>query len=592
MKKLLVVLALIFAIFVVTKVEAKETFKEGDWISNIYIKKEKNGNSKYQQSRFILRNSDNHFVYCIEPWVQFDRNQEYDNFEYVTEISSEQIQNISLIAYYGYGYKNHTENKWYSITQVMIQREADKDGEVYFTDKLNGQRVEKFTKEIEEIENLVNTHKKQIKFNSNNIHLIKGGKTTINDENEVLENYDLQYDSNNFKISKNNNELSIEALNSGEVNINLLKKDTIYNTSPIVYKLDNFQNLISVGKFPEMKTSIKVSATPGEIIVKKVDSDTLSCQTTGEASLHDTTFDLYNSNDELIETAKIDENCIVNFKDLGYGNYYIKESKSGKGYKIDNNKYEISLTNNTISKELTIKNEVYKSKIIIHKKYGNKKLNNYTDEEGIIFNIINNSGKIIQTITTDKNGVASVTLPYGTYYIVQVNSKDNYEKIKDFKIVINENTSKTIEYELNNYEKTGNIKILKLDKKTGKLIVNNRATFKIFNLDTNEYVLNENGTNIFKTNKSGYIEINNLSFGHYEIIETCPPKGYNVANEKIYFEINNENYNNNQEIIIKNEKIILPKTGTEKKDMSNFIKLFILITFIISTIILIKFKNI
>ncbi len=589
MKKILFGIAVfLISIFCITNVNAAENFSEGEWIPGIYIKKEKNGISKYQQSRFIIRKSDNHFVYCIEPWVQFDRNQYYDEFEYVTNLSNEQLQNISLIAYYGYGYKNHTQDKWYSITQVMIQKEADKNGEVYFTDKLNGNKIERFTDEINEINNLIKTHKKKIKFNKTNINLIKGGNITLKDYNNVLENYNLEYNSNNFKVTKSDNELTIEAIDDGNTEINLVKKDTIYNSLPIVYKLDNYQNLISVGKFPEINTKIKVNAHSGDIHINKIDQDTKLCQSIGEANLANTTFDLYNSGDKLISSAKVDENCNITFSGLSYGNYYLKESKAGKGYKKNEQKYEISLTNDNISQNLTIANEVYKSKITIHKKYGNKILNNFIDEEGITFNIINNKNEIIDSITTDKNGLATAILPYGEYIIKQVNSKGNYEKIADFKIVVNEKTLPSLEYELNNNEKTGNIRILKIDPKTGKLIVNNKASFKIVNLDTSEYLINKDGSNIFKTNKHGYIEIENLSFGHYQIIETNPPKGYNITNEKITFEINDENYKNSQQIIVSNEKIILPVTGVEKRYNPIILELFIILSFILSTIIFIK----
>ena len=46
-----------------------------EYISNIYIKKDRSdGYSKYQQARFIRRSEDNKFVYCLQPFVDIDNN--------------------------------------------------------------------------------------------------------------------------------------------------------------------------------------------------------------------------------------------------------------------------------------------------------------------------------------------------------------------------------------------------------------------------------------------------------------------------------------------------------------------------------------
>ena len=45
-------------------------------------------------------------------------------------------ERISLLAYYGYGYEGHSDQKWYAITQVMIWRTTNPESDIYFTDTL------------------------------------------------------------------------------------------------------------------------------------------------------------------------------------------------------------------------------------------------------------------------------------------------------------------------------------------------------------------------------------------------------------------------------------------------------------------------
>ena len=112
-----------------------------EMISNVYIKKLRaDGSGKYQQARFIRRSEDNAFVYCLQPFVDINNNYVYQvarsDYEIYLNMRKEQFKKISLYAYYGYGYGNHTEHKWYAITQVLIWRTADPSSQFFFSDTL------------------------------------------------------------------------------------------------------------------------------------------------------------------------------------------------------------------------------------------------------------------------------------------------------------------------------------------------------------------------------------------------------------------------------------------------------------------------
>ena len=61
------------------------------------------------------------------------------------------------------------------------------------------------------------------------------------------------------------------------------------------------------------------------------------------------------------------------------------------------------------------------------------------------------NNNLVSTITTDKLGLAKVTLPYGHYKIVQANTTEGYTMIKPFDIFIDDIT-KDYTYTINDYK--------------------------------------------------------------------------------------------------------------------------------------------
>ena len=95
----------------------------------------------YQKARFFRQVMTDQYAYCIDPFVFFNTASSYDEVITPDNLTENQKEEISLIAYFGYGYKNHTDKKWYAITQMMIWKVADPTGNFYFTDGLNGQKI-------------------------------------------------------------------------------------------------------------------------------------------------------------------------------------------------------------------------------------------------------------------------------------------------------------------------------------------------------------------------------------------------------------------------------------------------------------------
>lgn len=172
MKKILFILITFIIILIssTTNIYAKSsTFYEGEYIDDIYINKQKANSSTiyYQKARFFRQTGTNNYAYCIDPFVFFESSSIYEETITPSNLTKEQQEQISLIAYFGYGYKNHTDTKWYAITQFMIWQAADPTGNFYFTDGLNGPKIERFTQEMNEINQLIKLQKRPNDVKSN-----------------------------------------------------------------------------------------------------------------------------------------------------------------------------------------------------------------------------------------------------------------------------------------------------------------------------------------------------------------------------------------------------------------------------------------
>lgn len=388
----------------------------------------------YQKARFFRQTNTNEFAYCIEPFAMFNENYRYNSTTNPYNLSESQIDRISKIAHFGYGYGTHTDPAWYAITQFMIWQTSS-NGDYYFTDSLNGNRITIFQPEMNEINNLID--------NYNKLPSIEKEYTLISGNNLVIEDNNL----NKFKVIGDNvvlenNKLTINPTIEGIYTYKLVKEDNIYNKPIIFYQSSNSQNLVETGNINPINISFTVNLLKTEIEITKIDKDTKGIIPRGEASLDGAIYSLYNENNELIKDLVIEHNqSIIN--NLPLGKYYLKEKESGIGYLLDTNTYEINITKEKSKHQVILENKVIEKTITIEKKYGDTNI--LKGEENISFEIINNRYEIINTITTNNLGIAEITLPYGTYTIRQINTTEGYNKIDDFTIKVDNTDNELIE---------------------------------------------------------------------------------------------------------------------------------------------------
>ena len=440
-------------------VYAKEKgFYEGEYIDNIYMNKIMSNDPStiyYQKARFFRDKETNEFVYCIEPQAFFNENSNYS--EVTPPLNDINIQMIKAYAYYGYNYPGHEDKKWYAITQLLIWQAADPTGRFYFTNGLNGNRIDIYQNEINELKNLVNKHYTRPNLTELPRTIEEKNYIEVNDLNSVISNY-------NTNIGTiEGNKLILKDLKEGTYNIVLTRVSNKYNKDIKIYESINSQNLITQGNLEDIVASKKIYVKKTNLTINKIDENTNSNKTTGEAKIEGTIIEISNSN-SIIKKIKLDDTGTYSIDNLPFGKYKIKETTPGEGYNINDSEYEITIDYNNPNAIVEIKNKVIEQNITIHKTYGDEK--ELLDEENISFDIYNSNNELVDTITTDSKGIAIITLPYGNYYIKQVNTKEGYKYVDPIELNVNTNDSISLE-----------LKDIKIPEK--KPIINNEKTIVI-----------------------------------------------------------------------------------------------------------------
>ena len=554
-KKLLLSIGIIsstvFGLFAnCTPVKAESYTGQAIWpsehISNVYIKKLKaDGSGKYQQARFIRRSEDNAFVYCLQPFVDIDNNLPYYNiarsdYELYLNMSKEQFKKINLYAYYGYGYGNHNDPKWYAITQVLIWRTADPSSHFFFTDTLNGNRNDSlFASEISELENLVNTHYVKPEFdNVSNIKLPITNTISINDKNRKLSEYKIESQSN-VSASINGNTLNITGTGIGNASIKITKSDTKFSVPPVVYFSDHSQDVFRLGYYDPLEVNLNFEVIGGKVAIQKVDSQNLTNVAQGNATLQGAVYGIFKEDGTKLAEITTNGTGYVKSDYLSsIGKLYVQEIRPSVGYKLDTTKYYVELSNGNLEPTVQVKEEVIKGRIKI------TKLDNETNSckaqgeatlIGAKYKIVNSKGEVVETLTIGNDCTAiSKSLPYDNYKIIEEQSSVGYYLDKNsYNVSINEEKT----YDVISKEQVikSKIKVNKIDSENNSCVAQGQAvlkgaTYEILDLKGNvvdTITIDENCTATSKY----------LPYGHYKIKEKTSSKGYyldtNIYNANI-----------------------------------------------------------
>lgn len=239
----------------------------------------------------------------------------------------------------------------------------------------------------------------------------------------------------------------------------------------------------------------------GGVEIKKVDAEDTS------KVLKDAQFALYKASDLTtpIKTGTTNEQGILRFDNLRYGEYVVKETKASKYHFNDlvnggNSTYydkavkgyRIKISENDVTIPLTIRNPKLKIQIKVLKKDDVGHL-----LKGAKFNIVSGNGEILEQLVTDINGIANSSVFYAedigdNGYLVEAEKLVGYKENKTvYPITINDNSTTEIEMINQTIINTPEIPVMKIHKinENGKPV---QASFLVEAYFQNgEYVVDE-----------------------------------------------------------------------------------------------------
>lgn len=575
MKKIIKIITIIMTFFIMSKICYASTEPNVEKISNTRIHLKTN-NINEIRNMYYITDKDNIF-YSIELNNQY-YGFSYDEYNYyggMNNLSEELKNRIGLIAYYGYGYQNRTDIKWYAITQFMIWSELVKEekGEIYFIDQ-NDNKTDIYQNEMEEILKDIadyyilpsflepNNRKSQYDLKLNE-------KLIFEDKNNVLSKYKIEHSGEiSYKIE--NNKVIITPLAPNYVSLSFRQKASDAEYLKLYYNSNH--KLINRGEIVRPGLSIILNVAPPNIKIKGTFANKLS--------IEDNLYDIYFANgNEFYKNISLKPDGISEEIRIMPGSYYLVQTKASYGYKLNSKKIEFIVSKD--DKIIEINNELETKHVIIEKLIIDKE--KIKPASNTKLKIYNESNELFKELTTNNEGKGYIDLPYGIYNIIENELSRESKKVYTLKIDenYNEGESFIIKEEINSNESEiepskdsndklesefpkGSIIIQKYDYLTNKPL----SGIKIALFNQNKKLINE-GT----TNSEGKLIFKDIETGTYYLKEILNNDNYELE-DAVKIEVKE----NIDTIITSNNRTMVKVPNTLINNHINHITSIILIT--------------
>lgn len=529
MKKLLIIFLLLFS-FSIVKAENNDTNVRIEWIPNINFKYLYEGEMHYGHMGIIYANDN--VAYCLDVDKIITTNL------YSSSDDIDVNENIILYSYFGYKYLYNTDMYYYLAAQQLIWEELGVD--VIFFNIENNDSNMNLSSYRNDILNYVNDYKKELGINDNfNFEL--GLNNYVIHSDYILANYEVINDSKNvIKIFDNN--LFISTIEGGKNNFSL-GTNYEYKFDNKIYTSLNSQKLISVGNISKIQYKYDYDVSYGSIGIELYNKLNNAKENVGASTLKGNIFNLYDENNNFIDTYESNEWGNITINNLNIGKYRLEHLYASEGYKKEKTIYNVSVDSNNINPILNIYLEPKNINFNIKVVHGNPKIGNRISDSNIKFEIINSNGEQIDEIITNEFGKTKVSLFYDTYKIVQKEYVSD-KKADDYII-------QKSDFNGDNYY---NIYIPIYDASLKVFLYESGSTLPISNAN---FIID--GKN-YKTNEDGYFITEVLKEGCYDIYEESINSYYKPPNIKFNISKDNEFYVNEgiitTDLILYNEKIV------------------------------------
>ncbi|PEN66819.1 SpaA isopeptide-forming pilin-related protein [Bacillus wiedmannii] len=478
------------------------------------------------------------------------------------------------------GYKKLTEPLSFEIkkgmTEVLslkVENEQLDKGSVEITkvDKGSQKALEGVVFEVQDEQGKVVTEVKTDKEGKAKISDLSVGKYKLV-EKESLPGYKKLTEPVSFEIKKGMTKvLSIkvenEQLDKGSVEITKVDKESGAVLAGVAFEVQDEKDKVvtkvttdkdgkatisdlSVGKYKlvevESLPGYKKLAKPVSFEIKKGMTKVLSLKVENElldkgsveitkvdkesgAVLAGVTFEVQDEKDKVVTKVTTDKDGKATISDLSVGKYKLVEKESLPGYKKLTEPVSFEITKGmTEVLSLKIENEMVDTGNVEITKIDK---DNKVSLAGVVFEVQDETGKVVTKVTTDKEGKANVSdLSVGKYKLVEVESLPGYKKLeKPVPFEIKKGMTKSLAFTVENeMVDTGNVEITKIDKDSKAPLEG--IVFEV--RDSKGKVVTK-----VKTDKDGKANVSDLSIGKYELVEVETPAGYKPLEKPILFEI-------------------------------------------------------
>ncbi len=359
---------------------------------------------------------------------------------------------------------------------------------------------------------------------------------SVTDTNGVLGDFNFSSNNGNgITFSQRGNTLTITATAEAAKG---LSTEKTYSATGSAYGIDPDEAVLcwydSTGKYQSLasytgtgldpvRAYIKIKATvtedKGSLTINKTDADT------GKA-LAGVTYRLFDSAGNKIADTTTGTGGKAVFSDLPLGSYTYQEISAPDGYVVDNTKYPITITTETLNITETRTNALAKGSLTISK----------TDADtgkalaGVTYRLFDSAGNKVADATSGTNGKAVFTdLPLGSYIYQEISAPEGYV-VDDtkYQITITTETLNITETRTNTMAK-GSLIVHKVDV-TGSPLAGAELL-----LETSTDGQNWAEVSKITTDKTGTAQWTDLKIGvQYRVTETKAPAGYTLMTEPLF----------------------------------------------------------
>lgn len=370
-----------------------------------------------------------------------------------------------------------------------------------------------------------------------------------------------------IKVTINGKDQTVKTDKNGKATIKNVTHGTkgtvVEIKAPTGYILNKTSKDFTIEANKTIKVTLENKEQLGIAKLFKEDAETGN-NAQGAATLEGAVYGLYQADGTKIKSVtlkNINGKVQAEVRDLKLGSYYWMEEKAPAGYNLNTNKIHFELVygdqnQETVTTEVIAKDQVIKG-TIEGVKVGNKDFVDTKDPdnkpklEGIEISLTSKTtGKVVKAVLTDKDGYFTFgknAVVVDTYIVSETKGKEGYKLFEPFEVTISEQ-GQTFRYVLEDQIIEQQLKIVKVDQETGKVIPLANTEFKIFDTLANEYVTfaipnDTEVTDIFRTNDKGYLVTNGtFTYGvnRYRIEEINAPRNYVLNKTPLVFSITDD----------------------------------------------------